>query len=99
MAVIGRIRAIEMAETIKATATEFQNKFGRYRALAHHTPIIVTSHGIPDLVVISAQEYERLKARDRVALRPWELSDEEISALDPANIPAHTKAYDHEFDE
>jgi hypothetical protein len=48
--------------------------------------------------VILAQETECKKARDRVALRPWELSEEEIAALDPANIPEHTAGYDHEVD-
>lgn len=90
---------ITMAEMIEVKATEFQNKFGRYRALAHHTPISVTSHGNADLVVISAREYKRLKARDRQALRAEQLSPEDIAALAAAEVPEESAAFNNELNE
>ena len=88
-----------MADMIEVKATEFQNKFGRYRALAHHTPVWITSHGNPDLVVISVQEYKRLKSRDRQALHAWELSSDEVAALAASDIPEESAEFDHELAE
>ncbi len=88
-----------MADMIVVKATEFQNKFGRYRSLAHHTPVSITSHGNPDLVVISAAEYARLKSRDRQALRAWELSSEDVAALAATELSEDATKFDHELDE
>ena len=87
-----------MAEMMEVNATEFQSKFGRYRALAHQRAISITSHGNPDLVVISAQEYKRLKSRDRQALNAWELSSDDIEALAATDIPEAFAAYDNELE-
>lgn len=88
-----------MADMIEVKATEFQNKFGRFRALAHHTPISITSHGNPDLVVISAQEYQRLKSRDRQALHAWELSSDDMAALAATEISEESSAFDPELED
>lgn len=88
-----------MTELIEVKATEFQNKFGRYRALAHQEPISITSHGNPDLVMMSAREYQRLKSRDRQALHADELSSDDIAALAKTEIPEETGAFDPELDE
>lgn len=88
-----------MADMIEVKATEFQNKFGRYRALAHHTPVSITSHGNPDLVVISAQEYKRLKSRDRQALHAWQLSSDDMAALAATEVPEESAAFNRELEE
>lgn len=88
-----------MAKMIEVKATEFQNKFGRFRALAHQGPVSITSHGNPDLVVISAEEYRRLKSRDRQALRASELSSDDISALAATDVPEESAEFNHELDE
>ncbi len=88
-----------MAKMIEVKATEFQNKFGRFRALAHQGPVSITSHGNPDLVMISAEEYERLKSRDRQALHAWELSSDDISTLAATDVPEESAEFNHELDE
>ncbi|MBI3676753.1 MAG: type II toxin-antitoxin system Phd/YefM family antitoxin [Proteobacteria bacterium] len=52
----------------KVSAAEFQNNFGRYADAARHAPVIVTRYGRDELVVLSAVEYEQLRASFRRVL-------------------------------
>ena len=88
-----------MADIVETRSSTFQKQFGRFRAIAHHTPVSVTSHGNPDVVLISAREYERLKKRDRQALQASELSPEDVEALASAVVPAHAAEYDFEMED
>lgn len=86
-----------MSRTV--TSAEFQKAFGRYREMALVEPVSITNHGRESLVLISAAEYQRLKRRDRVALRPWELSDEEMAALEAAEPSPESARFNHELDD
>ena len=44
------------------SAKDAKYRFGRLIDLARAEPITVTKHGRPVVVVLSAEEYERLKA-------------------------------------
>lgn len=83
---------------ISVSAAEIQRQFGRIRSLALREPVAVTNHGREDLVVLSAHEYERLKRRDRQALRASDMTDADLALLDAAEIPAEARAFDHELD-
>jgi prevent-host-death family protein len=85
-----------MADTSVPSA-EFQKSFGRYREKALQEPVFITNHGRESLVLMSADEYRRLKGRDQKALYPWELSAEDIAALELAEAPAEAAAFDHEY--
>lgn len=74
-------------ETTRATASEFQQAFGALTDKARHEPIVITKHGRDSLVVISAEEWERLKRRDRRVGLTTELSDEWIEAVRGAKVP------------
>lgn len=81
------------------TAAELQKHFGRYREEAIKAPVTVTHHGRESLVIVSAEEYRRLKALDdRQALYAWELPDDAVEALGSAAPPAAAKAFDHEYE-
>lgn len=83
---------------VTITSAELQKQFGRYRELALRAPVSVTHHGRESLVVLSADEYKRLKALDtRQALHAWELPDDLVRALEVAEPPAHTAEHDHEM--
>jgi prevent-host-death family protein len=83
---------------VTITAAELQRQFGRYRDLAIREPVRVTHHGRDSLVVLSAEEYARLKALDtREALRPWELPADLAQALETVEIPPEAAQFDHEF--
>jgi prevent-host-death family protein len=82
---------------LSVTSAEFQKAFGRYREVAQREPVTITNHGRDSLVLLSADEYHRLKRRDRVALRVEDLSEEDVHAILTAEIPPEASQYDHEM--
>lgn len=65
------------------TASEFQKNFGRYQAQAQRGAVKVTSHGRDSVVLISAEDYKRLKSMDdRVSMRLADLPDTMVQAMD-----------------
>jgi len=81
----------------RVPASEFQREFGRFRGVAHREAVIVTTHGRDDVVLLSAEEYRRLRSLDRRAIHVSELTDEELAALDAVEIPAEAVRYNHEM--
>ena len=81
----------------KVTSAEFQKKFGRYRDEAIREPVYISSHGRDSLVLLSHQEFERLKRRDRKALATIDLSDDELAAVLDSEWPDEAAAFDHEL--
>jgi prevent-host-death family protein len=67
--------------TIKAS--EFQRRVGEFSDIARREPVTVTRHGRASLVLLSAEDYERLKQIEERATRAIKLAD-----LDPATIDA-----------
>jgi len=62
-------------------------------------PVSVTHNGRESLVVLSADEFKRLKALDtREALYAWELPQDLADALETAEPPAFTAQFDHELE-
>ena len=57
----------------------------------------MTSHGRDDVVLLSAEEYQRLRSLDRRSMRVSELTEEEVAALDTVEIPAEAARYNHEL--
>ena len=84
---------------VTITSVELQKQFGRYREVALREPLSVTHHGRNSLVVMSAEEFERLKALDtRKAVHPWELPDDLGKALETAEPPAFTAQFNNELE-
>ena len=79
------------------TSADFQRGFGRYREVAQREPVVITSHGRDSLVLLSAEEYRRLKRLDREPLYPWELAEADLAALREASTPDEAAAFDHEL--
>jgi prevent-host-death family protein len=71
----------------RATTATVQKKFGFYRDAARRRPLTVTHHGRPSVVILAAEEYERLKRLDRQVLAVEELAAEDIAAIRRARIP------------
>lgn len=82
---------------LSVTSAEFQKAFGRYREAALREPVTITNHGRDSLVLMGVDEYQRLKSRDRVALRIEDLSDEDFKALTEQDLPEALGAFDHEL--
>jgi PHD/YefM family antitoxin component YafN of YafNO toxin-antitoxin module len=62
-------------------------------------PIAVTKQGRDHLVVLSAEEYSRLKRRDRQVYRAADFPDELLERVAAAEPPEEAKAFDCEVDE
>lgn len=87
-----------MADMVTVTAGDLQKQFGRYRDMALKEPVAVTHHGRDSLVMLSADEYKRLKSLDdRRALYAWELPDDAVAALDATQPPEESRQFDHEY--
>ena len=57
----------------------------------------ITEDGRDRLVLLSAEEYERLKQRDRRVLTIEEFTEEEIAAISKAEVPAEYAYLDEEL--
>ena len=79
------------------TSGDFHRKIGHFQERALVEPIMVTRNGRNRVVLISADEYYRLKRLDRVALAVSELSDEELAAIAAAEVPAEFAHLDEEL--
>jgi prevent-host-death family protein len=79
------------------TSADFQRGFGRYREVAQREPVVIASHGRESLVLLSAEEYCRLKRLDREPLYPWELDEADLAALREARAPDDAAAFDREL--
>lgn len=80
----------------RVSSTEFQKKVGLYQDLALSQPLTVTRNGRDKVVVLSAEEYGRLKRRDREVLRVEDLSAGDLEAIAAAKPPAEAAAFDDE---
>ena len=66
---------------IRVSATEFSKEVGRYQDAALTQPVIVTRNGRDRTVMISAEEYARLKRRDREVFGAGELPESTVEAI------------------
>ena len=81
----------------RITSREFQRNFGRFQDEAIRAPLSIIHNGRERLVLLSVEEYARLKRRDREALFVEELSEAEIEAIRRAEPSADAARYDHEL--
>lgn len=83
---------------LKVSAAEFQRNIGRYQDLALTQPVAVTRNGRERTVLLSTEEYHRLKRRDREVLGLGDFTEEDIAAIAASEPPESSKAFDHELD-
>ena len=81
---------------LKVPAGEFQRHIGRYQDIALTQPVAVTRNGRERTVMISAEEYHRLKRRDRQVMGLEDFSEADIAALESTRAPEASKAFDDE---
>lgn len=75
---------------MRVTTAEFIKGYGRLADRALAEPVTITKNGHDRLVLLSAGEYERLRRRDRRAILPEELTEEEVAAIAAAEVdPRH----------
>lgn len=82
----------------RVSSTEFQKKVGLYQDVALSEPLTVTRNGRDKIVVLSSEEYSRLKRRDREVLRAEDLSTDDLEAIAAATPPAEAASFDSEVE-
>jgi prevent-host-death family protein len=77
--------------TIKAS--EFQKRVGEFSDIARREPVTVTRHGRASLVLISAEDYERLRLIEKRSTRAIKVTDlpsstiEAMRTADTSHLP------------
>lgn len=72
--------------SVTLSASEFQDRVGEALDRSLSQPVLITKHGRPRNVVLSYEEYQRLRARDRRAVRTEDLSEEDIAAIEASEM-------------
>ncbi len=81
---------------MRVTATEFQNAVGRFSDRALSEPVTITKQGRDHLVLLSAEEYARLRGKDRTVGLAGDIADDMLAAVLAAKAPEAASAFDHE---
>lgn len=69
------------AKQVKASAGDVVRQFSHYSDVALKRPVIVTKNGRPRNVLISVEEYDRLKNRDQQAFLAADTPEEFIADM------------------
>ncbi len=78
-------------DMITVTAAEFQRHFGRYQDEALTQPVAISRNGRERVVMISVDEYRRLKRRSREVIKVEDLSDAEVAQIGQGRMdPRHS---------
>jgi prevent-host-death family protein len=79
----------------RTTALEFQRKFGQFQHQAQREPVEITRHGRRELVLISADHYDWLKAAAQRMHRTIDAPAIVVDAVERAEMdPEHSKLDD-----
>ena len=72
---------------VTAAASEVQKNFGAYHDRAMSEPVRVTKYGRETVFIVSAKVFHALKQAQREALAATDLTDDEMAAIEAAEIP------------
>ncbi len=81
----------------QVTSGELQKEFGRYRSIAHREAVVITNHGRDDLVLLSVDEYKRLRRLEKRSFHISALTDDELIDLENTSISVEASKYNHEM--
>ena len=91
------IRIMRNSDAVTVSAAEFHRNIGKYQDIALTKPVAITKNGHERTVLLSAEEYSRLKRRDRRVLGAEELSEQQLDAIRAARVPAEFAGLDSEL--
>ncbi|HEY5048427.1 MAG TPA: type II toxin-antitoxin system prevent-host-death family antitoxin [Rhizomicrobium sp.] len=78
---------MRMGEIVTVTATEFHRNVGMYQDMALTTLVAITKNGRERTVLVSAEEFRRLKRRDRRVVAAGDLTERQHEAIRAARVP------------
>jgi prevent-host-death family protein len=82
---------------VTVSSAEFQKNIGRYQDVALTQAVTITRNGRERTVMISADEYRRLKSRDREVLGLDDFTQADLDAIRVAEPPPETADFDGEL--
>jgi prevent-host-death family protein len=82
---------------MRISSADFQRQFGALSDKALTEPLTITRNGRDRLVLLSVEEYERLKRRDRRVVRLEDFTDEEMALIAKADDPPEYARLDAEL--
>jgi hypothetical protein len=82
---------------MKVTTADFIKNYGTLADRALTEPVTITKNGRDRLVVLSADEYARLKRRDRRVVRLEDFSADEIALIAKTEMPEEFAHLDSEL--
>jgi PHD/YefM family antitoxin component YafN of YafNO toxin-antitoxin module len=82
---------------MKVSTAEFIKNYGTLADKALTEPVVITKNGRDRLVMLSAEEYVRLKRRDRRVVRLGDFSDQDMALIAQAEVPADYAHLDAEL--
>jgi PHD/YefM family antitoxin component YafN of YafNO toxin-antitoxin module len=82
---------------MKISTAEFIKNYGSLADKALSEPVVITKNGRDRLVMLSVEEYARLKRRDRRVVRLEDFSDNELALIARAEVPAEYARLDDEL--
>jgi len=82
---------------MRISSADFQRQFGALQDKALTEPLTITRNGRDRLVLLSVEEYERLKRRDRRVVRLEDFTDQEMALIALADVPAEHAHLDAEL--
>ena len=88
-----------MDEPTRISATEFSKEVGRFSDLALTQAVVITRNGRDRNVMISAEEYGRLKRRDRRVYGAGELPEAMLEAVGDAEVDQRHHQLDRLLDD
>jgi PHD/YefM family antitoxin component YafN of YafNO toxin-antitoxin module len=77
---------------MRVSSAEFLKKYGALSDKALSEPVTITRNGRDRLVLVSAEEFQRMSRYAPRARRIEELTDDELAIIDEARVSAE---YDH----
>lgn len=83
---------------ITITSVELQRNFGKYQDEALTHPVSITRNGRERVVMLSADEYRRLKRRAREAVRVSDLSDTDLQHIAQSKMSQRHAHLDEELE-
>ena len=86
-----------MDTILRVASSDFSKEVGRYQDAALTQPVVVSRNGRDRTVLISVEEYRRLKRRDRQVLGLDDFTDEDIAAVKKAKAPSAAAAFNNEI--
>jgi prevent-host-death family protein len=73
---------MQTGDPVVTTAGDLVRQFSHYSDIALARPVMVTKNGRPRTVLLSVEEYERLKQRDQLAFRAADTPEQFLADIE-----------------